>query len=109
MEDSETLRRFVRNVVKVSKRKQEAEKAREQLGQQVEKVKKLAVKKDVKKATVSRALKELENKLSEVLEKEKETIALQKKDISKTDDISSDLKSVKEQIKSFTTRDALCR
>jgi len=105
MNDSERLRRFVRSVVKVSRRKQEQEKARHALGKQMEKIKTLSEKKGVKKASVSRALKELEKKIAEVIEKEKQSIALQEKDLSKTKDIALELKGMEDKFSSFTTKD----
>jgi chromosome segregation ATPase len=88
----------MRNVVKVSKRKKEQAKAKEKLGKQIEKVRTLAVKKGVKQASITRALKELEKKMSEVIEKEKQAI-------SKTKGLSTELKSMEERFSSFTTKD----
>ena len=98
VEDSERLRKFMKNVVKVTKRKHEHQKAKENLGKQIEKIKTLAVKKGVKKASISRALKELEKKVEEVIEKEKLSI-------SRTEGISTELKSMEDKFSSFTTKD----
>ena len=105
MEDSEKLRKFIKHVVKVSKKTQSKIKAKENLGKHIDKIKTLAVKKGVKKTALTRALKELEKKIAEVIEKEKESLALQKKDLSKTDSISDDLKSMEQRFSSFTTKD----
>ena len=92
MQDSENLRRFINSVVKVQKRRQEREKAKKSLGKQIEKVKTLAGKKGIKKESIARALKQLEKKLAEVVEKEKQAI-------SKTEGLSSDLKSMEKKFR----------
>lgn len=104
-ESSQELRSFVRNVIKVAKKRQEKEKIKSELGNHIEKIKNLAVKKNIKKTTVSRALKELEKKISTLIEQEKQTLELQRKDIAKTNKIDSDTESMQKQFRLFSEQD----
>jgi chromosome segregation ATPase len=90
-DDSERIRKFFAGVIKASKRREERNKVRSSLGKQVEKVQALASQKKVKKGIILKALKDLDKKFLELIEKENKAIALQS--------------GIQQKLSSFTTKD----
>lgn len=101
----ENLRRFFKSIIKVSKRRAERDNLKNSIGKNIEKLRSLTEKKKAKKGQIAKALREIEAKISEVLEKERQSFSNQSQENSQIRGISSELFSMERKFDTFTTRD----
>ena len=77
------LKRFVRHLSVITKRHQDREKARVEMREQMERLKKFST----KKKEMDEELRELDSKVSEVLEREKDLLSMEKAGSSSSGDL----------------------
>ena len=98
MANSRELNRFMKHVFRAAQRREDKKLAKESLKKQVNKVKKIAGSKRMKKDDLKAAVKELEERLSKVIEKEGDLVESAEKENRTSKKIKNKIKEKEEDV-----------